>query len=657
MTGAGAQTEVAAVPKPGTVTIEHVNLIAFERMVYQRDMIQAGLELIRIVGMLRMGSLFAHEDLQRQQAEPVRSVLYTRLVSAATALIADPGFSFTEKGFQQLTLFSPTVNAIFAASHYATSDHLIRLIAVNPFEPDPEKLDFADTADLAKVMATWCLGSRVSVNFEKAFDGAPDFLLPWWLGMISTACALDSRSHERREELIGMGRFFAQATLPESALQALSDAYMHCSYAVRPDKHEVKRVLGRIAYRAFASRIGAGSAQALKARTAARRPIDQRPVIFMPLEWWTSFHAMYRVYQPVVEQLRERFRVVASVKASQTDEKATACFDEVIDLPNDIALDQIVQSIRKLAPDVIYYLSSGMALWWVAIAQVRLAPIQMLSLGHPATTMSPAMDYALVEEGLAPEADAFSERILELPPGALRFVKRADTETSLFERMRKVHAERIMAERVCRIAIPAMVAKLTVPFLELLGRVAARALQEYDVDVVYHFFPNQIATGLAAVDRLLRARFPNCIVRPRADYEQYLAWLAQCDLHASPFPFGGTNSNVDSLALGIPIIALEGPREPHERYDAAMLRRAGLGEFVAGSVEEYEEILLDNITNAAPKIDPGCVNVFFEPLEGPAAGAFVRAIEYVYRNHHQIKQRKRDKRVRWQEYTLGDKHE
>jgi hypothetical protein len=449
-----------------------------------------------------------------------------------------------------------------------------------------------------------------------------------------------------------MGEHFSNAVLPEPALQALSDAYMHCSYAVRPDKHAVKRVLGRIAYRAFSAKIGAGTGDALKVRGSARRPLADRPIILFPLEWWTSFHAMYRVYLPTVEQLRDKFRVVACVKRSQTDAKARECFDQVIELPDgNVALDVVVKQIRELAPDVVYYLSSGMALWWVALAQVRLAPIQLLSLGHPATSMSPAMDYALVEDGLAPEADAFSERILELPEGALRFVKRADGEADLFKKMRKLHDERPMPERVCRIAVPAMVAKLSHPFLELLGRVSVRSVAEFNIDVVYHFFPNQIATGLAAVDRLLRARFPNCVIRPRADYDMYLSWLAGCDLHASPFPFGGTNSNVDSLALGIPIIALEGPREPHERYDAAMLRRAGLERFIAADVQAYEDLLLECVTDKNPKVDAACVDVFFRELEGPAASAFSRAIEFVYQNHHRIRERPPEKRVRWQEYT------
>jgi predicted O-linked N-acetylglucosamine transferase (SPINDLY family) len=51
-------------------------------------------------------------------------------------------------------------------------------------------------------------------------------------------------------------------------------------------------------------------------------------------------------------------------------------------------------SARK--PALILYLSVGMASTIIALASLRLAPIQCASYGHMATTMSPTIDYYIL---------------------------------------------------------------------------------------------------------------------------------------------------------------------------------------------------------------------------------------------------------------------
>ena len=59
------------------------------------------------------------------------------------------------------------------------------------------------------------------------------------------------------------------------------------------------------------------------------------------------------------------------------------------------------------------------------LSNLRLAPLQLMALGHPATTHSPYIDYVVVEEDYVGDAACFSEKLLILPADALPYVPSA----------------------------------------------------------------------------------------------------------------------------------------------------------------------------------------------------------------------------------------
>jgi protein O-GlcNAc transferase len=67
--------------------------------------------------------------------------------------------------------------------------------------------------------------------------------------------------------------------------------------------------------------------------------------------------------------------------------------------------------------------------------------------------------------------------------------------------------------------------------------------------------------------------------------------LSVGDIYLDTYPFGGVNSLVDPLELGMPTIAWEGGWF-RSRMGAALLRQIGLEELVATSEESYREIAI-----------------------------------------------------------------
>lgn len=604
---------------PPTVTVENVQLEQFESLVYSRNHEQAGRELLRNLKRLKIGGEYAGHAM----SDETRPALYTRFAAAITALLADPNFQLSQEGFDLLAVEHATFHAVFQASAFGNADHLLRQFGtVDPH--DAGRLHFTSPQNVVKLLLAYSLDSSLDIDFEAVFRTAPRLALPAFLGMLAHIVVLSPRAHSRREKLLTLGPLFEQVEVREHMLAAMSDAYMYCSYASAENKHQIKRSFNVLMRRLI-------SAQIEVPPIPPRRKSKKKPTILVPIEWFTSLHAMYRCFGPSIEKLRDRFRLVMIGRESEMDERAKAGFDEAIAISGaNVALADVVAKIREISPDIIFYPSVGMATWWVALSTIRLAPIQVAGMGHPATTMSDAIDYMVVEERYPGDPSAYSE-IVVMRKGELPMVLRPDATPPTPEI--REHPD------VIRVAVPAMACKLSAPLLEMLQRV----WQKSHRPVEFHFFPNMVGLTHFQITKEIRKWLPNAVVYPRTDYNTYLTNLRNCDLHFSPFPFGGCNSNLDSFLLAIPIVAMEG-LEYHSQQDPGMMRGAGLPEWlITYHPAEYERMALRMIHNDAERVAIAralrardVTSVFFCRESDPRVNDYLDLFQWIYRDHEKI---------------------
>lgn len=604
-------------------TIENVSLEAFEAAVYGRDYEYASQQLVPSLRKLRAGAEFIGYPVNNPE---LKKVLYTRFCSAVIALLADPNFMLSEDGLSYIAAEHSIMDMLFRASHYGTSDHLLPQMTSDPSETDQKKIKFRDPQSLLKFMLTYSLRSGFNLNFEETFKKAPDVTFPTYLGMMSHLLTINKTAQERREKLNGLHAIFEDVDLNDAVLPVLSDTYMYTSYCLNDDKHDFKGLVHRLMARKMLS-------SGLTLPVLGERQIKQRPTMLICVEWFTSLHAMYRCWAPAIRQLRKRFRLVGIGQAAAIDEIAVKEFDEWITVPQDnIVLEQIAEQVKSVEPDIIYYPSVGMALWWVAMASLRLAPIQVMTLGHPATTNSPEMDYAIVEENSCNPHD-FSEKLLEVPIGTFKFAMRPD---ATFPPEQTMEDE----PEVVRIAIPAMLCKLNAEFMEACKRIQDGA----KTPVQFHFFINMIGTTLFQTAAEIREWLPNALIYERMQYNDYIRYMQNCHVHFSTFPFGGTNSNIDSFKLGLPILTMDG-NQPHSRFDALMLRRINLPEWlITHSIDDYVETGIRLIDSHAERnglrdyllhqadID----GAFFGEPEAQYKDNFLKAMVKIYEQHETL---------------------
>lgn len=598
--------------------VEPIALESFESLVIQRRHEDAIRFLIDTLTAIKRGAGFNFYALE---CPPVETI-YTRLASAITQLFTDPNFGFTHDGFVRLCGDHPTLHGIFKASSFHSMDHVLSLVGARD-PADQSRLSFTGEQSIPKLLLCWSLDSTIDLDYEAISAGAPTWFVAAMLGWLSIGGIHSQKGYDRKCELLRKAHLLEVSPFHDASMMAAGDCYMHCSYVDIPEKHEVKKVLNRQLRRLIESKM-----------TVEERPTlerKERPKIVVPIEWFGSHHAMYRCYAPSLLQLRPHFEVVAIARTSEIDDASKQVFDKVIELSADaLSVADIVAAVAAEAPDIIYYPSIGMTAWWVALSNFRLAPIQAMTPGHPATTHSDCIDYIVSDGDLFGDERMYREKCVPLPVGGARYIGRGMTEFPGRPNGNPYAGSVPGWPPLVRLAVPAMVMKLVPPFLAACQRIR----QESKVPVEFHFFPNMQATGYVLITNELRKWVPDCVVHPRMDYGPYLELLAQCDLMLSTFPFGGTNSSIDAMLVGLPVLTLEG-NQIHERSDASMIRRAGLPQWlIVKDADAYVQMALHFAECGWDHYGPSAAEVQEEFYgDGPKEvhGAFLAAFQNIYR--------------------------
>ncbi|MFM0136147.1 tetratricopeptide repeat protein [Caballeronia grimmiae] len=289
-----------------------------------------------------------------------------------------------------------------------------------------------------------------------------------------------------------------------------------------------------------------------------------------------------RTHSRTLLAARARFDVVAMCSPSAIGKAGREVFDRVIELPEDKPLVEGLAMIREFAerecPDVLYMPSVGMSLLTTSVSNMRLAPLQIAGLGHPATTHSDCIDYVSVEDDYLGDPACFSEALLRLPKDGQPY--RPSQLMGTIAPRKKNASGRV------HIGIASSLMKLSPSFLSACKQILERS----KVPVVFHFVTSggDIAT-LMHLRRVVLSLLPRQSVEITAalPYMNYIGYLNDMDMFLSPFPFGNTNGIVDAFTVGLPGVCKTG-REVFERIDGAMFMRAYMpGWLVADTAEEY----------------------------------------------------------------------
>lgn len=567
-------------------TQKQPSVIRFEQEVAAKNYEAACVELLDILSKIdtNFGGVEGIEidypsQLNDELVQDKIKHLCTRVAVAMSELFSDPKLDISEGGAQRFFTLQRWINMIFASSPFVNADHVLQA-----YNRNPDKTNLSDfhldnaRSSLIKFCILYLPESNINVNLDALWNLDPELCASLCFALQSPRFIATDQAFSKRGTIL---QWFPEklATIENlnNVPSAIShDVYMHCSYDIAENKHWVKKALNQVIRRHL---LQGGWADRDVTKLGER---DGKPVMVVLLEHFHSSHSIYRTHSTSMIAARERFHLIG-VGNDAVDAAGQAVFDEFHLLKGDnifSKLNELKEICEKNGAAVLYMPSIGMDLTTIFASNTRLAPVQVIALGHPATTHSDFIEYVIVEDDYVGSEKCFSEQLLRLPKDALPYVPSALAPQHVEYRLRE-------NPEVVNIGIASTTMKLNPYFLAALKAIRDRA----NVKVHFHFALGQ-SSGVTHpyVERFIKSYLGNdATAHLHAPYDQYLRILHNCDMMVNPFPFGNTNGIIDMVTLGLVGVCKTGA-EVHEHIDEGLFKRLGLPEWlIANTVDEYVE--------------------------------------------------------------------
>ena len=566
------------------------SLERFEFLAYTGEKETAARELIKLLEGLdnRYGEFDIKAILYATNASDQTAHLLTRITSAVTTLFSNSEFSLSPQGFSQIIAWQRWLSSLFAASPFGNADHILRSLSTNGTDAGLE----VTALGFAKFCMLYTPDSEVPINLDVLWEYDRGLAAALFLVLLSPRFLGTTAAHNKRERLLAWlpGKLTEFEHLEQLPSGILHDVYMHCSYADLPEKHDIKKAINPLIRNTL---IREGVLDVVRAPDALHA--SGKPVMIVVLEYFSVNHSIYRTHSSTLLAARENFHLVGLGMKQYVDDAGRAVFHEFVDLEGG-AIDAVRQ-VRKTALEknagVLYMPSVGMFQLTMFLSNLRLAPLQLIALGHPATTHSPHIDYVVVEEDYVGDPACFSEKLLVLPDDALPYIPSAAASSAITPIFRTQVSP-------VKIAVCATTMKLNPKFLWACAAITRQAV----TPVEFHFLVG-FAQGLVGiqVEQILKQYLgPYVKVYKHQPYPQYMEVIRHCDMFLNPFPFGNTNGIVDTVSAGLVGVCRTG-REVHEHIDEGMFARLGLPSWmVTDNTESYVAAAVRLVDNEAERL-------------------------------------------------------
>ncbi|MBF0612041.1 MAG: tetratricopeptide repeat protein [Magnetococcales bacterium] len=304
-------------------------------------------------------------------------------------------------------------------------------------------------------------------------------------------------------------------------------------------------------------------------------------------------HVIARNLLPLLEHYdRQRFAIHCFAEVATMDEISHKIASLVDGWHSTSGLSdaQVAQLIRQQGVAILLVTAGRFDRNRPTVATWRAAPLQ-ISWHDPATSGISTMDGLLADRHLVPRtgSEKFAERILRLPGFFLHHPLSEAPPVNPLPMLSQGYPTFISCNNP---------AKLNDQLLTLWAKLLARIPDSRLILKYRHWFG----------EPLLRERIFTLFRQQGVDVERlslitgdlslhnHLTIYQQADLALDPFPFCGSTTTFEALWMGVPVVTLPGETMV-SRWSAAMLWQLGLGEWVAGSEEEYLMICEKAVAN------------------------------------------------------------
>ena len=521
------------------------SITEFEQTIISRNYAQAEQQIKELVVLYEQGRIALtlapfDRQLNQQQADLESYQVLEKLAFSLTLWFSDPNWQMSSEIFSYLIMKKQFINSVFAASSYHSTDHILTnlgLLGKANYSPE----------EIKRILVVFTIESDISLPWPALLQHMPVETAQTFTGLVaSIGLQLSARAQNNINTILHMVEHLPVIEVPNINLfLPLLLAFFNCSSLTNPDKYKLKQWIAKAIQGYVDKNLTPKYKKQLKNEVKSRPFLQQQTILFIH-EHYNSHHAMYRCWHSSFKTIKDKFNTVALVKEDEIDDLAKQDFDQVVCFKDEWELESILQHVFAVKPDMIIYPSIGMSAHTPFLASMRLAPIQVALPGHPSSSYISAVDYFIVSREGMTDADMdriLTEKWIECEDGPGQVV--------LLEPEKRI--VNTQTDEI-KIVVNGVIQKVSHQLIEMCQRITEQAEKK----VTFVFFmadPKQDIEYFAAMT-LLRKFLPNSILYPFSNYDDYLDRLAQCQFAIPTIPFGGTNSNIDLLRVGIPKLYL-----------------------------------------------------------------------------------------------------
>lgn len=308
---------------------------------------------------------------------------------------------------------------------------------------------------------------------------------------------------------------------------------------------------------------------------------------------WRKDHSVYRNQYHFLKALSQKYELTLFGIVPYGETLDESLFKAVHYLP----LEEMVESLGKF--QMIYFTDVGFSIESNILSNMRLAPLQVTSYGHSASTFGSMIDYWIGglkgERGTTHVSKAaiqkrYSETFVGLPGLGI-----TNTAPSYHLKHIKPGEEPFIVN--CSWSAP----KVNYILIKTLKDIISRIKRQ---NVIFRIFSCNSGLDFLTFRQVIKEQLgTHAEVFPALPYEEYMTLMEEGQFSIESFPFGGCNTVVDALWIKQPIVCLEGNRW-YGKIGSCLLMEAGAdpdrNTLLASSIPQYEDYIVKLIDD--PKL-------------------------------------------------------
>lgn len=459
-----------------------------------------------------------------------------KLAAHITTWFSDWNYTPSDTMFSFMCLQKNFLNNLFSASSYHSTDHIIANLGLL------NKNDF-NRVELKRLLFVVTLESAIELPWQVLFKHMPDESIKVFAGQLrSISMQMSERAQKSISALVEAASIAPTVHTDEAQnLSPLIATFFNCSNIAHNNKYDIKKWIVKAIAGFLQSYLSPGLKKRLDNDVKVKPQFKEKAKVLVFHEFYHNNHAMYRGHHPRIAALKEHFDTVGMGIDINFDDLGQQDFHhvELIAEKDKLNFELMIKKILKIQPDVIFYPSVGMSMYIPFIASLRLAPIQIASAGHPASTYIDTIDYFhCLDVGVDKQImeSIIHEKWLPIKrQGLFRKEVDIDLKPSGLDKSKK------------NVVVNGVIQKVSAQVINACKTIS----EQSETQPIFHFFmahPKQDIEFFSAQSQLRRF-LPNSVLHPFFSYSQYMSVLNDSDFAISTFPFGGTNSNLDLVRL------------------------------------------------------------------------------------------------------------